>query len=77
MPEFSGEFWIMLVTYAASFGVIYGQITTKLKSLEKKMDKHNNIVERLATVERDLKTAFSKIDELKEEVREHHPIRPD
>ena len=39
MPEFSGEFWIMLVTYAASFGVIYGQITTKLKSLEKKMDK--------------------------------------
>ena len=75
MPEFGTEFWIMLVTYAVSFGTMYGQITTRLKILEKKMDKHNNVVERLATVERDLKTAFGRIDDLKAEMKEHHPIR--
>jgi len=77
MPQFSAEFWVMLVTYAASFGVMYGQTMTRLKELEKKMDKHNNIAERLATAERDLKTAFNRLDELKEEIKEHHPIRVD
>ena len=77
MPQFSAEFWIMLVTYAASFGVVYGQTMTRLKVLEQKMDKHNNIVERMTTVERDLETAFVRIDELRDEMREHHPIRAD
>lgn len=36
----------------------------RLEQLEKKVDKHNNIVERMALVERDIKTAFSRIDEI-------------
>lgn len=46
----------------------------RVEQLEKKMDKHNNVVERMFKVESDLKTAFIKIDELKEEYKEikHH-----
>lgn len=38
--------------------------------LEKKQDKHNNLIERMTIVERDLKTSFNKIDELKEDIHE-------
>ena len=68
MPEFSSEFWIMLITYGVSFGVVYGQIATKLRYLEQKMDKHNGVIERMAVAERDLKSAWRVIDELKEAV---------
>lgn len=71
MPEFSAEFWIMLITYAATFGMTYGKITTKLKYLEAKMDKHNNMQERLVIAERDLKSAWRAIDEMKEASHEH------
>lgn len=67
MPEFSSEFWIMLITYGVSFGMMYGQITTRLKYLEGKMDKHNNVMERMAVAERDLKSVWKSIDEIKEE----------
>ena len=66
MPEFSAEFWIMLITYAATFGMTYGRITTRLKYLEDKMDKHNNDIERLTIVEQSTKSAHHRIDEIKE-----------
>lgn len=66
MPEFSAEFWIMLITYAATFGMTYGRITTRLKYLEDKMDKHNNAIERLTIVEQSTKSAHHRIDEIKE-----------
>ncbi len=67
MPQFSSEFWIMLLTYGVSFGAMYGQTMTRLKYLEAKMDKHNNVTERMVVVERDLKSAWRSIDEIKEE----------
>lgn len=45
-------------------------IAYRLEELEKKVQKHNSIVERLAIVERDLKTANSRIDDEKLEIRE-------
>lgn len=42
----------------------------RIGELEEKMDKHNNLVERTAVIERDLKTAFNRIDETKQEVKE-------
>lgn len=39
----------------------------RLEELEKKVMKHNNLVERMAVVERDLKTAFHYIDDMKGE----------
>ena len=36
----------------------------RLEQLEKKVDKHNNLVERMAVVERDIKSAHKRIDNL-------------
>lgn len=44
-------------------------IEYRIQELEKKMDKHNNLIERMAIVERDLKTAFNRIDENREELK--------
>ena len=40
----------------------------RLQQLEKKVDKHNQVIERTTVLERDLKTAFRLIDEMKEEL---------
>ena len=40
----------------------------RLQELEKKVDKHNQVIERTTVLERDLKTAFRLIDEMKEEL---------
>lgn len=45
-------------------------IAYRLEELEKKVQKHNSIVERLTIVERDLKSAYSKIDDEKAEIKE-------
>ena len=45
-------------------------IEYRLGQLEAKVDKHNNVVERTAILERDLKTAFNKIDEHRDEIKE-------
>ncbi|MEG1756758.1 MAG: hypothetical protein RRZ24_11395 [Clostridia bacterium] len=38
----------------------------RIEQLEKKVDKHNTVIERTALLERDIKTAFRLIEELKE-----------
>ena len=60
----------MLITYAATFGITYGRFATKLSYLEQKMDRHNNAMERLAVVERDLKSAWHAIDDLKDDLKD-------
>ena len=37
----------------------------RIEQLEKKVDKHNSVIERVAVVERDVKTGFGLIDELR------------
>ena len=39
----------------------------KIEELSKRVNKHNNLIERMAIVERDLKTAWRQIDNIKEE----------
>ena len=39
----------------------------RLKKLEEKVEKHNNLVERMAICEQSVKSAHHRIDELKEE----------
>lgn len=41
-------------------------ILYRLEQLESKQDKHNSLIERTYKLESDLRTAFVKIDELKE-----------
>lgn len=42
----------------------------RIEQLEKKVEKHNSVVERTSIVERDIKAVWRSIDELKEEIRE-------
>lgn len=39
----------------------------KIEELSERVNKHNGLIERMAIVERDLKTAWRKIDDIKEE----------
>lgn len=41
----------------------------RIAELEKKVDKHNTVVERTFIVERDMKTAFNYIDEFKKDIK--------
>lgn len=43
----------------------------RIGELEKKVEKHNTIVERTYVLERDLKTAYDKLDEQKAEIRDN------
>lgn len=40
----------------------------KVDELKKQVEKHNNLIERTAVVERDLKTAFSRIDDMRDDI---------
>lgn len=43
-------------------------LSYRMEQLEKKVEKHNQVVERTYKIEKDLNTAFIRIDELKEEM---------
>lgn len=68
----------IVVGILAFFGTLvgtFGGILTanrlsnyRIEQLEKKVDKHNTVIERMYTVESNLQTAFLKIDNLKEEI---------
>lgn len=66
----SSEFWIglliQLVVHGVSIGAIYGTIKTRLNYIEAKLDKHNNVVERVYKLEKDQ----AVLDE-KQEVANH------
>ena len=42
----------------------------RIAELEKKVEKHNSVIERTAVIERDMKSVWRNIDEIKEEMRE-------
>lgn len=76
----SNEFWIglliQLVVYGVSIGVIYGTVKTRLNYIEKKLDKHNNAVERVYKLEQDQAVIMEKqsvanhrIHDLEEEIK--------
>ncbi len=58
------DFWIgliiQLVVYGVSIGVIYGTVKTRLNYIEQKLDKHNNVVERVYKLEQDQAVIINK-----------------
>ena len=44
------------------------EVRKDIQRLEEKQDKHNNLLERTAVLERDMKTAWKRIDENKKEI---------
>ena len=65
-----------IVTIVIAFLSFYGMMASRFSRMEEKVDnlakeveKHNNIVERTAVLERDNKTAWNAIDDLKDECK--------
>ena len=61
-----------IVTVVLAFVGFYGMVSTRLARTEQKIDdlaetvsKHNGVIERTYALERDMHTAFKRIDELK------------
>ena len=69
--QFDTQFWVQILIYVAGFAAMWGNVTTRLNYLEQKMDKHNNLQERMAVVEQSTKSAHHRIDDIKEEVIIH------
>lgn len=66
----SSEIMVALCSLVGTlFGSVAGIVVSnklvnyRIEQLEKKMDKHNNAMERLAVVERDVKTGFRLLDD--------------
>lgn len=55
---------IQIAIYLITFGSFAGTILTRLNSLEKKVDKHNGVIERMYRCEESLKSAHKRIDGL-------------
>lgn len=43
-------------------------VVYRIDELEKKVDKHNNVVERMAVMEKDMSAAWKRIDEIRAKV---------
>lgn len=65
---------LALIAFAGTLIGTFGGILTanklsnyRIEQLEKKVEKHNNLVERMFLVESSVKSAHHRIDELREE----------
>lgn len=72
----NGETLVSLLSLAGTLiGSIIGILMAnrlsnyRIEALERKVDKHNSIIERTAILERDTKTLFNRLDELREDVK--------
>ena len=70
----TGEIIVAVISLIGTlFGTFAGILTsTKLSNyridqLEKKVEKHNSVIERTAILERDMKTVWHEIEEIKKE----------
>lgn len=60
---FGAQFWIQIIAYAVSIGALYGSISTRLKYMEKKIDVHNRLVERMYNCESRLKVIEKEMEQ--------------
>ena len=70
MANFDTQFWIQIVVYAISFGIFYGKVTTEMKYMKEKLDKHNSFQDRLTKTEASTKSVHSRLDEIREHIKE-------
>jgi hypothetical protein len=56
--------WIQLIIYFCSLCTTIGTIISKINSLEKKVDKHNSIVERITILEQRFKVDHERLNEI-------------
>jgi RecA/RadA recombinase len=73
----SSEVMVALLSLAGTLGgSLLGALASnrlvvyRLEQLERKVDKHNSVVERVALVEKDVSSAFRQINMQRDEIRE-------
>ena len=59
---------VTIAAYVIGLSAMWGSITARLKTLEKKMDKHNTLMERMVKAEGSTASAHYRLDELKDEI---------
>lgn len=63
--NFTTEFWVQIAVYAVSFGVMFGKVSTELRWMKEKLDKHNSFQDRLVKCEEASKSAHYRIDDIR------------
>lgn len=64
----------LLALAGTTLGSLAGVLTAnkltnyRISELEKKVDKHNSVMERTSVLERDVQTAYVRLDELREDI---------
>jgi len=58
----SFEFWLQIIIYVITLSFAGGSLFTRLKYIERKLDKHNQLVERMVAVEQSARSAHHRID---------------
>lgn len=61
---------IAIVTPIVRLNTKIVELAVKVDTLTDKVEKHNNVVERLAVVERDLKTNWTRVDEIRNDIKD-------
>ena len=61
-------FAVTIITCLLSYSKIQALLEYRMEQLEKRVDKHNSIVERTYKLESDVTTCFTKYDLLKDEI---------
>lgn len=71
--------WVAVLSFAGTLvgsggGLLIANrlVMWRLEQLEKRVEKHNQVVERTVALERDVKTAYSRIDEQRELCKSLH-----
>jgi len=55
---------LQILVYLFSAGMTIGTVLWRIKELEKKVDKHNGLVERMVVVEQSSKSAHHRLDRI-------------
>lgn len=57
------KFLVQVMIYIVTLGSFYGKLTTELKYMKEKLDKHNSFQDRLVMVEQSTSSAHYRLDE--------------
>lgn len=63
MESLDAKFWLQILVYTLSFGTMYGRISTEMKWMKEKLDRHNSFQDRLVRVEESAKSMHHRMDE--------------
>lgn len=66
--QLSSSVILQIAVYLVSMGMMAGTVLWRIQALEKKVEKHNCLVERMVVVEQSTKSAHHRLDDLVERV---------